>query len=94
MQNFLTRKTGFYLNQSQLDLSDSNNGTQSNLTVAYVPVVDGGLLFVPVTISSEKQTSSLVVDISILSLNFSVTYVCYDRNTSQGIGLLIKYPWI
>ena len=25
------------LNQSQLDLSDSNNGTQSNLTVEYVP---------------------------------------------------------
>ena len=25
------------MNQSQLDLSDSNNRTQSNLTVAYVP---------------------------------------------------------
>ena len=30
------------LNQSQLDLSDSNDRTKSNLTVAHVPEADGG----------------------------------------------------
>ena len=30
------------MNQSQLDLSDSNNGTQSNLTVAYVRKAEVG----------------------------------------------------
>ncbi len=34
-----TENTKHYMNQPQLDLSDSNNRTQSNLTVAYVPEV-------------------------------------------------------